>query len=47
MDEGPVRLCAYVYPDAESNGDYGHLFNDCLARITKLPAIPVESSSVG
>jgi hypothetical protein len=42
MDEGPVRLCAYVYPDAESNGEYGHLFNECLARTTKFLRPPLR-----
>jgi hypothetical protein len=44
MDECPLRLCAYVYPDAESNGDYGHLFNECLARTTKLAVVIAKGS---
>jgi hypothetical protein len=52
MGECPVRLCAYVYPDAGGNGDYGHLFNkglitQGLARTATLPAPAVESSSEG
>jgi hypothetical protein len=30
MDERPVRLYAYVYPDADGNGDFGHLFDKDL-----------------
>jgi hypothetical protein len=45
MDECPLRPCAYVYPDAEGNGDFGHLFNEGL--ITKFLAPSVKRSSVG